>query len=58
MIVDAKEQELIEARDAASREWAAASREMAEAYRKRCEADRKRDDADSKLRKYRESKAR
>ena len=55
--MDAKEQELIETRDEASREWAAASREMAEAYHKRVEADRKWDDADSWLRKYRESKA-
>ena len=54
---DAKEHELIDARDEADCEWAKAYREMAEAYRKRCEADRKRDDADSKLRKYRESKA-
>ena len=54
---DAKEQELIEARDNAHREWDEASREMAEAYRKRCEADRKWDEADSWLRKYQKSKA-
>jgi len=56
--MDAKEQELIEARDEAGREWGEANCEMAEAYRKRCEADRKWDKAYRWLRKYRESKAR
>ena len=62
--MDAKEQKLIEARDEASRKWAAAdlnceeaSREMAEAYRKRGKAYREMVETNRKLRKYRDSKA-
>ena len=56
--MDAKKQELIDARDEAYLKWG-------EVYRKRDEASRKRDEdyresvkADYKLRKYQESKAR
>ena len=69
--MDAKEQELIEARDEADRKWDEASLEMTETYRKRCEedremaeasrkwdeADRELVEADRKLWKYRKSKA-
>ena len=61
---DAKELELIEARDEAyskwiedDHKWDEACRKRSEAYLKRCEADLKRDEADRKLREYRKSKA-
>jgi len=55
--MDAKELELIEARDEAVRKLDEARRKWAEAYREEAEAYRKWDEADSWLWEYRESKA-
>jgi len=54
---DAKEQELIEARDEAGRKWDETDRKWVETDRKRDEAYRKWVEAHRKLREYRDSNA-
>jgi len=57
VVMDPKEQKLMDARDEADRKWDEADRKKVEAYREWAEADIKRDETFRKLRKYRESKA-